>query len=52
MVSAFENVFHMTQEKEVDMRRASYMVGVWRIAEALKAHGWIKDWRMPFKCNL
>ncbi len=47
MVSAFEDVFRMTKEKQVDMRRAAYMVGVGRLAEALNARGWIKNWSMP-----
>jgi glutamate dehydrogenase len=29
------------------MRDAAYMVGVGRIAEAMKARGWIKNWSMP-----
>jgi glutamate dehydrogenase len=51
MVNAFENVYRMTQEKNVDMRKAAYMVGVGRLAEAMLARGWIKNWSMPFPCR-
>jgi hypothetical protein len=34
----------------VILRTAAYTVAVGRIAEALSARGWIKDWCMPFKC--
>ncbi len=49
MVTAFQNVYRMTEEKQKDMRSAAYMVGVGRLAEALKARGWVNDWSMPFK---
>lgn len=52
MVRSFENVYHMyTLHNKVDMRTAAYMVSVGRIAEALSARGWIKDWCMPFVCK-
>ncbi|GGB69002.1 Glu/Leu/Phe/Val family dehydrogenase [Fictibacillus barbaricus] len=51
MIYAFDDVFRMTVEKDIDMRKASYMVGVGRIAEALKARGWVKDWSMPINCK-
>lgn len=51
MVNAFEDVYEMQKEKQVNMRKAAYIVGVGRIAEAYKARGWIKDWTMPFKCK-
>jgi glutamate dehydrogenase len=51
MVNAFHDVFRMTEEKGTDMRSAAYMVGVGRLAEALKARGWIKNWAMPFECK-
>jgi glutamate dehydrogenase len=51
MVNAFHDVYRMTEEKRADMRSAAYMVGVGRLAEALKARGWIKNWSMPFKCK-
>lgn len=51
MVHAFEDVYKMHQEKQVNMRKAAYIVGIGRIAEAYKARGWIKDFKMPFKCK-
>jgi glutamate dehydrogenase len=51
MVNAFHNVFRMSEEKNADMRSAAYMVGVGRLAEALKARGWIKNWSMPIECK-
>jgi glutamate dehydrogenase len=51
MVNAFHNVFRMSEEKKADMRSAAYMVGVGRLAEALKARGWIKNWSMPIECK-
>lgn len=47
MVAAFQYVYQMHENKQVDMREAAYIVGVGRIAEAYKARGWIKDWNMP-----
>jgi glutamate dehydrogenase len=47
MVHAFHDVYRMKEEKKVTMRDAAYMVGVGRIAEAMKARGWIKNWSMP-----
>ena len=51
MIYAFEDVYKMHEEKQVNMREAAYIVGVGRIAEAYQARGWIKDWSMPFKCK-
>jgi glutamate dehydrogenase len=51
MVRSFADVYHMCGLHEVHMRTAAYMVAVGRIAEALSARGWIKDWCMPFKCK-
>lgn len=50
MVLSFEDVYRMQQEKKVTMRDAAYLVGVGRIAEAMKARGWIKNWAMPIDC--
>jgi glutamate dehydrogenase len=51
MVRAFEDVYRMYELHDVHMRTAAYMVSVGRIAEALSARGWIKEWCMPFKCK-
>lgn len=51
MVHSFDNVYKMFELHDVHMRTAAYMVSVGRIAEALSARGWIKDWCMPFKCK-
>jgi glutamate dehydrogenase len=51
MVNSFEDVYRMYNLHDVHMRTAAYMVAVGRIAEALSARGWIKDWCMPFKCK-
>lgn len=51
MVNSFDNVYKMYDLHDVHMRTAAYMVSVGRIAEALSARGWIKDWCMPFKCR-
>lgn len=41
MVNAFEDVYNMHRQHEVDMRSAAYMVAVKRIADALAFRGWI-----------
>lgn len=41
MVKAFGEVWDMYQKHPVDMRTAAYMVSINRIAEAIKAKGWI-----------
>jgi glutamate dehydrogenase len=51
MINAFQDVFQMKEEKQVKMRDAAYMVGVGRIAEAMEARGWIKNWSMPINCK-
>jgi glutamate dehydrogenase len=51
MIHAFQDVYQMKEEKRVKMRDAAYMVGVGRIAEAMKARGWIKNWTMPINCK-
>jgi glutamate dehydrogenase len=51
MINAFQDVYRMKEEKQVKMRDAAYMVGVGRIAEAMKARGWIKNWTMPIDCK-
>lgn len=51
MTVAFDDVYRMKQEKNAGMREAAYLVGVGRLAEAMIARGWIKDWSMPIECN-
>lgn len=48
MVDAFSDVFEMRETQAVDMRTAAYMVAVGRLAEGLRARGWINEACMPF----
>lgn len=41
MVEAFDNVIHMMKDKDVDMRRAAYMIAIHKIAAPLRLRGWI-----------
>jgi glutamate dehydrogenase len=41
MVNAFHNVYNMSLEKKVDMRTAAYLVGIRRVADAMKLYGWV-----------
>jgi glutamate dehydrogenase (NAD(P)+) len=41
MVDAFEAVYEMYQEQQVDMRSAAYLVSVARVAQAMKMRGWV-----------
>jgi glutamate dehydrogenase len=41
MVKGFENVFQVHTTRGVDMRLAAYMVGVRKMAEAVRYRGWI-----------
>lgn len=41
MVTAFENVYKISQDYSVDMRSAAFMVGVKLLAEAMEARGWL-----------
>ncbi|SDF64187.1 Glu/Leu/Phe/Val family dehydrogenase [Sporolituus thermophilus] len=41
MVKAFNEIWDMYQKHPVDMRTASYMVSINRIAEAIRAKGWV-----------
>jgi len=43
MVDAYQRVYEMHQNKNVDMRTAAYMVSIARIVKAMEARGWIKD---------
>ncbi|MGM0844681.1 MAG: Glu/Leu/Phe/Val family dehydrogenase [Bacillota bacterium] len=50
MENAFDGVYRMKMEKNSSMRESAYLVGVGRLAEAMKARGWIKNWKMPIDC--
>ncbi|NLP17737.1 MAG: Glu/Leu/Phe/Val dehydrogenase [Firmicutes bacterium] len=41
MTQAFHDVYNMHVERDVDMRTAAYMVAIDKIAQAMKAKGWI-----------
>jgi glutamate dehydrogenase len=41
LVDSFHNVYRTSQEKNVDMRLSAYMVGLKRMAEAVKWRGWV-----------
>jgi len=41
MVHSFENIYQTSQEHQVDMRLAAYMVGIRRPAEASRYRGWV-----------
>ena len=41
MVTAFQHVFDMHEERHVTMRKASYIIAVHRVAEACEARGWL-----------
>lgn len=41
MIRSFENVYQTHLSRKVDMRLAAYMVGVRRMAEAVRLRGWI-----------
>ncbi len=43
MVEAFENIIHMMRDKDVDMRRAAYMIAIHKIAQPLRLRGWISE---------
>ncbi|WP_261302493.1 Glu/Leu/Phe/Val family dehydrogenase [Paenibacillus andongensis] len=41
LVDSFHNVYRTSLEKKVDMRLSAYMVGLKRMAEAVKWRGWV-----------
>lgn len=43
MVDAFEDIWNLAKEYEVDMRTAAYMMSIKRIADAMKMRGWYSD---------
>lgn len=41
LVKAFHNVVRMAETRGVNMRLAAYMVGVRKMAEAVRYRGWV-----------
>ena len=41
MIKAFNRIFEISQNRNVDMRLAAYMVGVQKMAEASRFRGWV-----------
>jgi len=41
MTKAFTNVYETSKKLKVDMRTAAYVVAVQRVADAVKARGWV-----------
>ncbi len=41
MVNAVDAVFKMSEEKNIDLRDAAYVVAIARVAEAMKLRGWV-----------
>jgi glutamate dehydrogenase len=41
MIKAFERIFEISQNRNVDMRLAAYMAGVQKMAEASRFRGWV-----------
>jgi glutamate dehydrogenase/leucine dehydrogenase len=41
MTTAFASVLDMSLEYQTDMRTAAYMVAIQRVAEAMRARGWV-----------
>lgn len=41
MVTAFENVYSVSQTRNIDMRLAAYMIGARKTAEASRFRGWV-----------
>jgi len=41
MTHAFENVYAMSQQENVNMRQAAYLVAVAKVAEACRLRGWV-----------
>src|SRR5699024_6531853 len=44
MTNAFEKIYHTSQIRKVDMRLASHMVGVRKMAEASRYRGWVQNY--------
>ncbi|MTI61016.1 MAG: Glu/Leu/Phe/Val dehydrogenase [Firmicutes bacterium] len=43
MVAAFKSVVEMMKAKNVDMRKAAYMIAIERLATPMRLRGWFKD---------
>lgn len=41
MTHAFQAVYEMSQQKQINLRQAAYLVAVARVAEACKLRGWV-----------
>ncbi len=41
MTTAYHSVLHTSRERDIDMRKAAYVVAVRRVAEAMKLRGWV-----------
>ena len=41
MVKAFNNVYDTAQSRKIDMRLAAYIVGLRKMAEAVRFRGWV-----------
>ena len=41
MIKAFNQIYETSQNRNVDMRLAAYMVGVQKMAEAARFRGWV-----------
>lgn len=41
MINAYRAVHQLMEEKETDMRTAAFMISIKRVAEAMKARGWV-----------
>ncbi|MGI6343763.1 MAG: Glu/Leu/Phe/Val family dehydrogenase [Bacillota bacterium] len=41
MVDAFNTIYEMHEDKQIDMRDAAYVVAIHRVAEAMKLRGWV-----------
>ena len=40
MVEAFNTIYDLAQDRNIDMRLAAYVIGVKRTAEATRFRGW------------
>ena len=40
LVSAFDTIYNLSQNRKIDMRLAAYIVGIKRTAEAARYRGW------------
>ena len=42
MEKAFNDIFKLKNEKNVSMRVAAFMMAIKRVADAMRARGWVK----------